>query len=297
MEASKRQNKQRLAAYVRAECGVTIDCDSIFDVQVKRFHAYKRQLLNVFKIMDLYNRMHDDPHFEPPATTFVFAGKAASSYVFAKEVIRLINSVADVVNADPLVNDVIRVVFVPNFAVSNACLIYPAADISEQISTAGKEASGTSNMKLMMNGAVTLGTWDGANIEIAELAGVENEKIFGMRAEEVEALRASRTYFAWDVYNADRDRVGRCVDELVDGTFARLSGNFEGVRDELMNNNDPDFVLADFESYVNAFDELAAKRADVRSWQRMALHNVANSGHFSSDRTIREYATDIWGLH
>ena len=296
MDACKRQNKRRLADYVEETTGVVLDCDSIFDVQVKRFHAYKRQLLNVFKIMDLYNRMLDDPGFRPPRTSFIFAGKAASSYTFAKEVIRLINSVAEVVNSDPRVNDVIRVAFVPNFAVSNAQLIYPAADISEQISTAGKEASGTSNMKLMMNGAITLGTMDGANIEIAKLAGEENEKIFGMRADEVDELRASGHYFAWDVYNADRDRVGRCVDELVDGTFARLSGDFDSIRDELMNNNDPDFVLADFESYVRAFEELAAEHADARAWQRMALHNVANSGYFSSDRTIREYADEIWGV-
>ena len=296
MEYCKHQNKVRLAAYVKETTGVDLDCDSIFDVQVKRFHAYKRQLLNVFKIMDLYNRMLDDPSFRPPRTSFIFAGKAASSYTFAKEVIRLINSVADVINNDPRVNDTIKVVFIPNFSVSNAQLIYPAADISEQISTAGKEASGTSNMKLMMNGAITLGTLDGANIEITQLAGMENEKIFGMREEEVDTLRSSGTYLAWDVYNNDHDRVGRCVDQLVDGTYARLSGNFDGVRDELMNNNDPDFVLADFESYVQAFDELEAVHADTRTWQRMCLHNVANSGYFSSDRTIREYAQEIWGV-
>lgn len=293
LAAAKRENKKRLAAYVSRTCAVELDVDSIFDVQVKRFHAYKRQLLNIFKVMHIYNRMLDDPNYKPHKTSFIFSGKAASAYTFAKEVIRLINSVADVINNDDRVNDYIKVAFIPNFAVSNAQLIYPATDISEQISTAGKEASGTSNMKLMMNGAITLGTLDGANIEIAELAGLENEKIFGLKESEVEALRHGN-YFAWDVYNNDCNGVGRCVDQLVDGTFARLSGNFESIQAELMNNNDYDFVLADFASYVQAWDELTAVYDDTRTWQKMALMNIANSGHFSSDRTIREYRDEIW---
>ncbi len=293
LAASKRANKERLAAYIERTCGVTVDVDSIFDVQVKRFHAYKRQLLNIFKVMYLYDRMLDDPSFKPHKTTFIFSGKAASAYTFAKEVIRLINSVADVINNDERVNDTIKVVFIPNFAVSNAQLIYPATEISEQISTAGKEASGTSNMKLMMNGAITLGTLDGANIEIAELAGRENEKIFGMEVEEVEALR-SGNYFAWDVVNADRDGIGRVVAHLTDGTYSRLSGNFESIHAELMNNNDYDFVLADFADYMRAWTELTASYDDARAWQRMALANIANSGHFSSDRTIRQYRDEIW---
>ena len=198
-----------------------------------------------------------------------------------------------VINNDERVNDTIKVVFIPNFAVSNAQLIYPATEISEQISTAGKEASGTSNMKLMMNGAITLGTLDGANIEIAELAGRENEKIFGMEVEEVEALR-SGNYFAWDVVNADRDGIGRVVAHLTDGTYSRLSGNFESIHAELMNNNDYDFVLADFADYMRAWTELTASYDDARAWQRMALANIANSGHFSSDRTIRQYRDEIW---
>ncbi len=293
LAASKRANKERLAAYIQRTCGVTVDVDSIFDVQVKRFHAYKRQLLNIFKIMYLYDRMLDDPSFKPHKTTFIFSGKAASAYTFAKEVIRLINSVADVINNDDRVSDTIKVVFIPNFAVSNAQLIYPATEISEQISTAGKEASGTSNMKLMMNGAITLGTLDGANIEIAELAGRENEKIFGMEVEEVEALR-SGDYFAWNVVNADRDGIGRVVAHLTDGTYSRLSGNFESIHAELMNNNDYDFVLADFADYMRAWTELTASYDDTRAWQRMALANIANSGHFSSDRTIRQYRDEIW---
>ena len=293
LAASKCENKERLARYIATQTGVELDVDSIFDVQVKRFHAYKRQLLNIFKVMDIYNRMLADPSYKPHKTSFIFAGKAASAYTFAKETIRLINSVADVVNNDERVNDYIKVAFVPNFAVSNAQLIYPATEISEQISTAGKEASGTSNMKLMMNGALTLGTLDGANIEIAELAGMQNEKIFGMKVDEVEALRRGN-YFAWDVVNNDREHIGRCVEQLVDGTFGALSGNFESIHAELMNNNDYDFVIADFASYTQAWRELTDSYDDTREWQRKALANIANSGHFSSDRTIREYARDIW---
>ena len=291
---AKRANKVRLAKYVKRECGLDIDPNSIFDVQVKRFHAYKRQLLNIFKVMDIYNRRLADPTFRVAPTTFIFSGKAASSYAFAKETIRLINSVADVINNDPRVNEVMKVCFIPNFRVSNAQLIYPAAEISEQISTAGMEASGTSNMKLMMNGALTLGTMDGANIEIVNLAGIENEKIFGLTAPEVDELRASHMHFAWDMYNSDRDRLGRVIDELTDNTFAHLSGDFESIHNELMSGNDHDFVMKDFRSYVDAWEELTASYADRKSWNRRALMNTASSGWFSSDRTIREYRDEIW---
>ncbi len=292
--ASKRANKERLAAYVKAETGLVIDPNTVFDVQVKRFHAYKRQLMNIMKVMDIYNRRIADPNFHVTPTTFIFSGKAASSYTFAKETIRLINSVADVINNDPRVNEVMKVCFIPNFRVSNAQLIYPAAEISEQISTAGKEASGTSNMKLMMNGAITLGTLDGANIEIADLAGRENEAIFGLTAPEVEQLWASNSYFAWDTLNGDRDRLGRVMDELKDNTFAGLSGNFESIYNELMNNNDPDLVMADFRSYVDAWEKLTNSYGDQETWNRKALLNTASSGWFSSDRTIREYRDEIW---
>lgn len=292
--ASKRANKERLAAYVKAETGLVIDPNTVFDVQVKRFHAYKRQLMNIMKVMDIYNRRIADPNFHVTPTTFIFSGKAASSYTFAKETIRLINSVADVINNDPRVNEVMKVCFIPNFRVSNAQLIYPAAEISEQISTAGKEASGTSNMKLMMNGAITLGTLDGANIEIADLAGRENEAIFGLTAPEVEQLWASNSYFAWDTLNNDRDRLGRVMAELKDNTFAGLSGNFESIYNELMNNNDPDLVMADFRSYVDAWEKLTGSYGDQEAWNRKALLNTASSGWFSSDRTIREYRDEIW---
>lgn len=292
--ASKRANKERLAAYVKAETGLVIDPNTVFDVQVKRFHAYKRQLMNIMKVMDIYNRRIADPNFHVTPTTFIFSGKAASSYTFAKETIRLINSVADVINNDARVNEVMKVCFIPNFRVSNAQLIYPAAEISEQISTAGKEASGTSNMKLMMNGAITLGTLDGANIEIADLAGRENEAIFGLTAPEVEQLWASNSYFAWDTLNGDRERLGRVMDELKDNTFAGLSGNFESIYNELMNNNDPDLVMADFRSYVDAWEKLTNSYGDQETWNRKALLNTASSGWFSSDRTIREYRDEIW---
>mgnify|MGYP002100252798 FL=1 len=292
--ASKRANKERLAAYVKAETGLVIDPNTVFDVQVKRFHAYKRQLMNIMKVMDIYNRRIADPNFHVTPTTFIFSGKAASSYTFAKETIRLINSVADVINNDPRVNEVMKVCFIPNFRVSNAQLIYPAAEISEQISTAGKEASGTSNMKLMMNGAITLGTLDGANIEIADLAGRENEAIFGLTAPEVEQLWASNSYFAWDTLNNDRERLGHVMDELKDNTFAGLSGNFESIYNELMNNNDPDLVMADFRSYVDAWEKLTNSYGEQETWNRKALLNTASSGWFSSDRTIREYRDEIW---
>ena len=295
-EKAKAWDKRRLADYIRRTSGVELDCAMVFDVQVKRFHAYKRQLLNVFKILDVYNRILSDPSFDPRPTAFIFSGKAAQSYSFAKEVIRLINSVAEAVNGDARVNDKIRVAFVPNFAVSSAQLIYPAAEISEQISWAGSEASGTSNMKLMMNGAITLGTYDGANVEICDLVGEENIKIFGLCTEEVDALRAGGTYWAWDLYNRDRERLGRVIDELTDGTLAHLSGNFESIRDELMVNNDHDLVLADFYTYVSAWEELVGAYGDRRGWNRAAVHNTARSGYFSSDRTIREYAADIWHI-
>lgn len=295
-ERARSWNKRRLADYVKKTSDVLLDTSMVFDVQVKRFHAYKRQLLNIMKVMALRERIHDDPTLELRPTAFIFSGKAAQSYFFAKEVIRLINAVADVVNDDPVVNDRIRVAFVPNFSVSNAQLIYPAADISEQISWAGSEASGTSNMKLMMNGAITLGTYDGANIEIAQLVGEDNIKIFGLRSEEVDKLRAEGAYFAWDLYNEYHDSIGRIVDQLTDGTYARLSGNFQSVRDELLVNNDHDLVLADYASYIEAWEELSEAYGERRSWNRSAIHNTSQSGYFSSDRTIREYASEVWHI-
>jgi len=295
IDAAKRANKERLAKYVLETSGVKLDPDSIFDVQVKRFHAYKRQLLNIFKVIDLYERMINDSSFDIKPSTFIFAGKAAQGYAFAKDVIRLINSAAEVINNDPRTKGRINVAFIPNFAVSNAQLIYPAADISEQISTAGKEASGTGNMKFMMNGAITLGTLDGANVEISEQAGIENIKIFGLKVEEIEELHRSGNYFAFDEYSSNT-RLKRVIDSLTDGTYSKLSGGFEGVYDTLMRSNDEFLVLKDFDSYVEAWSYLEKLYGDRAAWNKMALHSIAKSGYFSSDRTIREYADDIWHI-
>lgn len=295
IDRSKRQNKERLAGYIYEKSGISVDCDSIFDVQVKRFHAYKRQLLNILKVMHLYNEILDNPNKDITPSTFIFAGKAAQGYVFAKDVIRLVNSVADVVNNDPKCRDKIKVAFVPNFAVSSAQLIYPAANISEQISTAGMEASGTGNMKFMMNGAITLGTMDGANVEISEQVGMDNIEIFGLRSEEVEELKKNQSYYSWDEYNHNME-LKRVVDQLIDGTYGRLSGNFDHIYDSLLRSNDEFFVLKDFDSYIKAWHNLEELYTRKDEWNRISLHNTASSGFFSSDRTIRQYAEEIWKL-
>ena len=293
LAAAKRENKLRLADYVRKNMEIEIDPDSVFDVQVKRLHAYKRQLLNCFKILDLYNRLKENPDLPINNYTFVFAGKAAQGYVFAKEVIKFINSIADVVNSDPVVSKKIKVVFIENFCVSNAQLIYPAADISEQISTAGKEASGTGNMKFMMNGAVTLGTMDGANVEINQLVGDSNMGIFGYTSDEVDNFYKHGGYSAQQFINEDH-RIRRMTDQLVDGFFSKSDYNFWGIRDALIGGNDEFFVLGDFDSYVKAWENLDRIYSDKEKWQAMSLANIANSAFFSSDRTIREYAEEIW---
>ncbi len=292
----KRGNKCRLADYIRRQSGLAVDPDSLFDVQVKRIHAYKRQLLNVFKIMELYNRLHDGSCQDMRPHTFIFAGKAAQGYAFAKEVVRLICSVAAMVNADPICRGRLQVVFIENFNVSNAQLIYPAADISEQISTAGKEASGTGNMKFMFNGAVTLGTLDGANIEILEQVGRDNICIFGLTAEQVMAYYAGGGYFAFDECKAD-PRLQRITDQLINGHFTGFGGDFWGIYDPLLRNNDEYFVLKDFDAYMQAWEGLAGLyHTDPVRWRQVSLHNIAGAGYFSSDRTIKEYAADIWRL-
>lgn len=293
--AVKRQNKLRLAKYISDNMEIDVDPDSIFDVQVKRMHAYKRQLLNAFKILDLYNRLKADPKLDIPNYTFIFAGKAAQGYAFAKEVIKFVNSLADVINADPEVNKRIKVVFIENFCVSNAQLIYPAADISEQISTAGKEASGTGNMKFMMNGAVTLGTMDGANVEISQLAGLDNICIFGYSSDEVDNFYKHGGYSAQACVDAD-PRLRRITTQLVDGTFKRCGQDFWGIYDALLKNNDEFIVLGDFDSYVKVWEEMGKTYGNKQKWAGMSLANIANSSFFSSDRTIAEYAEEIWGI-
>ena len=294
LAASKYSNKVRLAEYVKKHQGIEIDPDSVFDIQVKRIHAYKRQMLMGLKILDLYNRLKENPELPINKYTFIVAGKAAQGYAFAKEVIKFINSLANLINNDPDVNGKIKVVFIENFCVSNAQLIYPAADISEQISTAGKEASGTGNMKFMMNGAVTLGTMDGANVEINRLVGDDNMRIFGMSSDEVQH------YYNYGGYSSkklcmDNPRIGRMMEQLIDGTFEECSGcNFWGIYDALVTYNDEFFVLEDFESYVKAWEEMDSMYNDRQRWGAMSLTNIARSSFFSSDRTIREYADEIW---
>ncbi|MBQ6623591.1 MAG: glycogen/starch/alpha-glucan phosphorylase [Mogibacterium sp.] len=289
----KRENKLRLAKYISDYMEIDVDPDSVFDVQVKRIHAYKRQLLNGFKILDLYNRLKENPNLPINNHTFIFAGKAAQGYAFAKEVIKFINSLADMVNADPVISKRIKVVFMENFRVSNAQLIYPAADVSEQISTAGKEASGTGNMKFMMNGAVTLGTMDGANVEISQLAGMDNICIFGYSSDEVDNFYMHGGYSAQQCIDNDA-RLRKMIGQLVDGTFSKSNYNFWGIHDALLRSNDEYFVLGDFDSYVKAFEDMDKIYNDKYRWNAMSLANIANSAFFSSDRTIAEYAEDIW---
>ncbi len=293
---SKRENKVRFGNYVKSHMGIDIDPDSVFDIQVKRIHAYKRQLLAAFKIMHLYNVLKENPNADVVPHTFVFAGKAAAGYAFAKESIKYINSIAELVNNDPVVSKKIKVIFPENFNVSTAQLIYPAADISEQISTAGKEASGTGNMKFMFNGAVTLGTLDGANVEIREQVGDDNIFIFGLKADEVMNYYQNGGYIAFDTAQSDA-RLQKICDQLVDGTFLPMGRNFYGIHDALMKGNDEYFVLKDFDSYFKTWQEVSRVYQDKERWGKMSLHNIANAGFFSSDRTIRQYCDDIWHTH
>ena len=292
----KQENKAKLADYIYQKSGIEVDVNSIFDVQIKRLHAYKRQLLNIFHVIYLYQRMKQDPSFRIYPHTYIFGAKAAPSYTYAKKIIELILAVADVINNDEETNKYLKVVFIENYGVTLAELIIPAADVSEQISTAGKEASGTSNMKLMMNGAITLGTMDGANIEIVERAGKENAIIFGMLAEEVDAHYRNGDYSPWNVYNDDY-RIKNILDSLFNGPWCNYKQDrFRMIFDEIMNRNDQYFILLDFDAYVKAQEQVDRMYRDTRNWQRMALMNIANSGFFTSDRTIEQYATEIWKL-
>jgi len=293
----KFQNKKDFAAFVKKIYDIDIDPKSIYDVQIKRLHAYKRQLLNIFHIMSIYQKIKEDPKgFRMTPHTYIFGAKAAPSYVYAKKIIELILAVAKVINSDPEANKFIKIVFVENYGVSLAERIIPASDLSEQISTAGKEASGTSNMKLMMNGALTIGTLDGANIEIADYAGRENEIIFGLKADEVQKLTDEGTYNPWDIYNKD-SRVKNVMDSLFSGPWARGNEDrFRMIFDEIMNRSDQYYVLADFDSYCRACDQATAFYDDKERWAKAAIINVASSGYFTSDRTIEEYNRDIWHL-
>ena len=288
--AVKLERKKILADYIKKTCNIDVDPNSIFDVQAKRLHAYKRQLLNVFHIIYLYQRIKSDPSFTIYPRTFIFAAKAAPAYVFAKQVIKLINQLGKIINNDPDVKGMIKVVFIPNYSVSIAEILMNAADVSEQISTAGKEASGTGNMKFMMNGAVTLGTLDGATVEIDRLVGRENDVIFGMTVDEIARFR--NDYRAWDYYVND-ERINKAMNSLIDGTWG---DDFRIIYDEILTKNDEFFVLADFDSYVQAHTEIERRYADKNAWAKTCLINIAKSWYFSSDRTIRQYAEDIWHI-
>lgn len=297
----KFKNKERLAAYIKEHNGVEVDPRSIFDVQVKRLHEYKRQLLNILHVMYLYNQIKEHPEMSFYPKTYVFGAKASAGYIRAKEIIKLINSVADVINNDRSINGKLKVVFIEDYRVSNAELIFAAADISEQISTASKEASGTGNMKFMMNGAPTLGTMDGANVEIVDEVGIDNAFIFGLSADEVINYEQNGGYNPYDIYNNDPD-IRRVVDQLVDGTYA--NGDKEMYRDlynSLLNNPggaraDMYFILKDFCSYADAQARAMEAYKDTDKWAKMALKNTACCGKFSADRTIQEYVDDIWHL-
>jgi starch phosphorylase len=288
----KQANKQDLAAYIHAQTGIAVNPETMFDVQVKRLHEYKRQHLNVLHIITLYNRIKHDRDTEIVPRTFIFGGKAAPGYFMAKLIIKLINSVGEVVNNDPDVGDRLKVVFLPNYNVKQARWIYPAADLSEQISTAGYEASGTSNMKFALNGALTIGTLDGANIEIRQSVGEDNFFLFGLTAEEVRAKRAAG-YHPWDYYESN-PHLREAIEQMNSGCFSRGDSNlFRPLVDSLMK-YDPYLVFADYEAYVNCQEQAGQAYKDRDSWTRMSILNTARMGKFSSDRAIREYCEKIW---
>ncbi len=298
--AIKRRNKERLADYLKVTQNEFLDPDSIFDVQIKRLHEYKRQLLNVLHIMYLYNRILEDPSFNPPARTYIFGAKAASGYRRAKSIIKLINTVAERINNDRRVRGKLRVVFVENYRVSVAEKLFPASDVSEQISTAGKEASGTGNMKFMINGALTLGTLDGANIEIVEEAGNENAFIFGLTADEILKIEKEHSYNP-QKYLERNPHLAKVMNQLIDGTYDPTHQLFKELYDSLVygiEGQRPDvyYVLADFDAYAAAQEQVAEAYTDSAAWAKKAILNIARSGKFSSDRTIEDYVRDIWKL-
>ena len=297
----KLQNKKRLAKYIKEHNGIDVDPTSIFDVQVKRLHEYKRQLMNILHVMYLYNQLKKNPNMNFYPTTFIFGAKAAAGYRRAKQTIKLINSVADKVNNDASIKGKLKVVFIEDYRVSNAELIFAAADVSEQISTASKEASGTGNMKFMLNGAPTLGTMDGANVEIVDEIGEENAFIFGLSSEEVINYENNGGYHPYEIYENDKD-IHEVLDQLVDGTYA--DGDHELYKDlyqsllfgDTGSQADMYFILKDFRSYAEAHEKVAKAYQDTKKWAKMAMTNTAGCGKFSSDRTIQEYVDDIWHL-
>lgn len=291
----KHNNKEILAKIIKEKNGILVDPSSIFDVQVKRLHAYKRQLLNILHIMTLYNKLREDPTIDMEPRTFIFGAKASPGYYYAKKIIKLINTVAHKVNNDKRIQDKLKVVFLENYRVSLAEHIFPAADVSEQISTASKEASGTGNMKFMMNGALTIGTLDGANIEMHDLVGDENIFIFGMNADQVLELYQNGGYSSREYYYHD-DRIHEVFNQLKNGFYDHPSNEFDPILDSLLIENDQFFVLKDFNSYANIHEKVNQVFKNKQDWLQKSIVNIAMSGHFSSDRTIKEYADDIWHI-
>ncbi|MEC1720594.1 glycogen/starch/alpha-glucan phosphorylase [Schinkia azotoformans] len=291
----KYQNKLAFARQIKQLTGIAIDEHSIFDVQVKRLHAYKRQLLNILHIMYLYNRLQEDSNFSITPHTFIFGAKASPGYYYAKKIIKLINTLAAKINDDPKTKDLLKVIFVENYRVSLAETIIPAADVSEQISTASKEASGTGNMKFMMNGAITLGTMDGANVEIFEEVGPDNIFTFGLTAEQVLAYQRNGGYRAIEYYHHDQS-LNQVINQLINGFFPVPAHEFETIYDSLLVQNDEYFVLKDFGTYVRAHEKVGEAYRNRDQWLEKSIINIAKSGRFSSDRTIQEYADEIWGI-
>lgn len=291
----KHNNKEILAKIIKEKNGILVDPSSIFDVQVKRLHAYKRQLLNILHIMTLYNKLREDPTIDMEPRTFIFGAKASPGYYYAKKIIKLINTVAHKVNNDKRIQDKLKVVFLENYRVSLAEHIFPAADVSEQISTASKEASGTGNMKFMMNGALTIGTLDGANIEMHDLVGDENIFIFGMNADQVLELYQNGGYSSREYYYHD-DRIHEVFNQLKNGFYDHPSNEFDPILDSLLIENDQFFVLKDFNSYANIHEKVNQVFKNKQDWLQKSIVNIAMSGHFSSDRTIKEYVDDIWHI-
>ncbi|MBP2243021.1 starch phosphorylase [Cytobacillus eiseniae] len=292
----KHRNKERLAARMEEQTGIAIDPSSIFDIQVKRLHAYKRQLLNILHVMYLSNRLKEDSSFHIHPRTFIFGAKASPGYYYAKKIIKLIHTVAEKVNHDPFLADRLKIVFLENYRVSLAEEVFPAADISEQISTASKEASGTGNMKFMMNGAITVGTLDGANVEMKERAGAENLFIFGLTADQVQNYYQNGGYHSMDYYHHD-NRIRQVVNQLTNGFFPDMDDEFEPIVDSLLMENDQYFVLRDFDAYVTIQKQAGKIYENQEKWRKMCLMNIAGSGYFSSDRTINQYAEEIWHLN
>ena len=297
----KYQNKLRLAKYIKENNGIDVNPRSIFDVQVKRLHEYKRQLLNILHVMYLYNELKDHPDMEFYPRTFIFGAKAAAGYRTAKLTIKLINAVADVINNDRSIGGKIKVVFIEDYRVSNAEWIFAASDVSEQISTASKEASGTGNMKFMLNGALTLGTMDGANVEIVEEVGADKAFIFGLSSDEVINYEKNGGYNPMDIFNSDQD-IRRVLMQLINGFYAPDDPElFRDLYNSLLNTKSTDkadryFVLKDFRSYAEAQKKVEAAYRDSKWWAKAAIMNVACSGKFTSDRTIQQYVDEIWKL-